>query len=347
MAYPHTPGGAATGVSLLNFFVNYREVRYPVVLSADATVGQLAEHLRTGPLAEHARNRLLRLIAGGRILTAEDATLASCNVTDGTVVHCIASEMPRSVRGGAPGASTAGLGGGNGPDSVSIRMAAGSAGGFDRLALLGLDETEISALRLLYGGQVRGQFPPTVLPALPGEPESARMTRAEDAWMRTQDPDASEFALNLRPLVMARARAGLQNPNGDDMFGPSGMDGAAAGGRDASTSSAPAALMCGMVLGLVVGPLALLATLMMRNNSAVGRSFKLGVFFGAVVNLIYAFSVTTEAAAAATAGGDTPGTVMPVPDMRVVVPTQGVGGGRALLRGAAAAAVDGLGRRGR
>ena len=238
------------GASPVTFNVSHHEIRYPVTLPSNTTVEQLKEYLRTGPLAEWSRNRLLRLIAGGRILTNDAATLAECHVDEGTVVHCITTDVLSHLERAAHRVrSESDTADGSTPGDQQRMIA-----GFGRLTVLGLDHEEISALRQLYLPDVRARFPPEMLPPLPGESEAERMLRAEDAWMRTQDPDMSEFALNLRPLVMMRARSGVHTGE-SGFFG----DRSAQAGRTVEIGPLiPGAILLGIGLGSLMGAISLL-----------------------------------------------------------------------------------------
>lgn len=100
--------------------------------------------------------------------------------------------------------------------------------GFDRLAALGLDADEIAVVRAQFLPDVTREMSPA-LPLLPGEAETDRLRRMEDAWMRAQGP-FSEFAMNLRPIVLARHGMGGAAA-ADDEAGMEGMGAAAAADR--------------------------------------------------------------------------------------------------------------------
>lgn len=74
--------------------------------------------------------------------------------------------------------------------------------GFDRLAALGLDADEIAVVRAQFLPDVTREMS-DIIPLQPGESERDRLRRMEDMWMRAQGP-MSEFAMNLRPIILMR-----------------------------------------------------------------------------------------------------------------------------------------------
>lgn len=204
------------------------------------------------------------------------------------------------------------------PDGTLLRPP-GSLRGFERLALLGLGADEISMMRGLYMREVEAAFPPAVLPPAPGEPEALRMLRAEDAWMATQHPLTSEFAVNLRPLVLAhqRARGGggfppwLQQRRaagagaggvGDDDEDMDDDDGRR-GGVGSSEQGTLGSLVAGAALGMLLG----LASLCWLCSSASTRRFKqgivLGIMISATLNLVTARMGATGSGGSAAGNG--------------------------------------------
>ena len=298
-AHPHTVGSPPSAglPATLELFFAVGETRVPVTVPYNAKVGEVKALLRRDTLAEQARGKMIRLIASGRILSDDTATLSSY-VTDGTVVHVLLTansgstgEMPPRVADVA------------GSTAPPIPVA-----GFERLALLGLDAEEISNLRALYQPEVNRDFPATRFPLLPGEDERARMQRCEDMWMRAQHPVLSEFALNLRPLLQQR---GVNVFGGTRLAGsrtPFSYDAEAGGAGDDDDAveevrvEDQSSFFCGAMVGLTLGFFALILLLWFSASSraASTRRLRLGILAGATLNLIFA-----ALNASSDAGGET------------------------------------------
>ena len=273
--------------------------------SASSTVLDLEQAVRASPgLSEACIGRTMRFIASGRLLSDAGATLSSYRVAPGATVHLVLAEGER--RGGAGGRAAAalaaaGIGGGGAsgggvpalaPPSPPLgaggeAFAAAPSRGFDRLSALGLDGEEISLMRLLYTRDVERDFPAAALPPLRGETEALRQLRAEEAWMAVQHPWSSEFAANLRPLVLAFQRrgggAGLGGQREGEEEGEEEGEGAAA--RAPPPEGNLCSFLGGVAMGALCGPLTLcwLCT-------ATSTRFKRGVIAGVMVNFILSAS---------------------------------------------------------
>jgi hypothetical protein len=222
----------------------------PGAAGGAATVGDLRRAIvASRELGALTRGRRLRLIAGGRLLADDAAPLEAAGVRDGACGHCaVGGELPPAgaSAGGAaaaPAGSTASAAFSSSSTAAAASSAAAAAAeeaeptaGFDRLRVIGLAADEVAVLRILFFPEVRPLL--SSLPGLPGESEAARILRAEELWMRSQ-PDDSEFALNLRPLLVARrslwpqAAAGAGAGAGaaaGGQFGVGGGGGAGGGG---------------------------------------------------------------------------------------------------------------------
>jgi hypothetical protein len=201
------------------------ERRFPLNLRRDATVGALraavvsAASAPPTPPTPPGASLAARLIFAGRILLDDGAKLGDVGLTDGAFVHV---SLTTSGRGAPPpisaasaaaaaaaagpfgGAAAFGVAADGGPAPVSPPVAA-ERRGFDRLAALGLADEEIAVLRTQFLPEVTRDF--AALPRTsPDEPEASRLLRMEEAWLLSQRDD-SDFALNLRPLLLARRAA--------------------------------------------------------------------------------------------------------------------------------------------
>lgn len=207
-------------------------------------------------------------------------------------------------------------------------------------------------MRTLYLREVQQSFPPSALPLEPGESEGHRMLRAEEAWMAQQSPLTSEFAANLRPLVVAYHRAhGGQQGRGGLFGGPRGdhdeddeEGGASGGGRrvnllmtSAGEGTAGSAMM-GFALGVLLG-----AAAMCWLCTATSRRFKQGITTGVMVNLALTLSGAFDrpgmgrGSASTTGGADggSSGGVTPIePAALVPIGPHATAGAGRLLRGA-------------
>jgi hypothetical protein len=175
------------------------------------TVQQLRQALASGsPLSRSPGVASCRLITSGRLLSDASARLSSLGLLDGSAVHVVlgssASAAPAAPGGAAPPglappASLAALLGGGGLPPPPPPPPEGAPGpkGFNRLALVGLDEEGISLIRSLFLPEVLRDVAP-LLPRGAGETEAARVLRMEDFWMGAQGDD-SDFAVNLAPML--------------------------------------------------------------------------------------------------------------------------------------------------
>lgn len=183
--------------------------------------------------------------------------------------------------------------------------------GFDRLAALGLDADEIGVVRAQFLPDVTREMSPA-LPLLPGEAETDRLRRMEEAWMRAQGP-FSEFAMNLRPIVLARHGMGGADGADDE----AGMGAAAAadrarffealraervaaarragrGGGDGDDDDdeeeprpgrAPVGTIWSLLGGAVVGSLFGFLSLLWVAQGSLSRNFRLGLVIGVMINI--------------------------------------------------------------
>lgn len=181
--------------------------RDPATAASLAAAGRQARVALAGSTSEEATSGVAGVVAGSRPAAGAASPVGSDG--EGDPELAVGGAAAIAVAGAAPRAA----------GDIAVGDAAGAAAapavvvvGFDRLAALGLDADEI--------GVVRAQFLPDVtremsaaVPLLPGEAETDRLRRMEDAWMRAQGP-FSEFAMNLRPIVLARH--GMGGPGAEE-----------------------------------------------------------------------------------------------------------------------------------
>lgn len=325
-----------------------QERTFPFVISATATVRDLKNELvASGELQQtstsetgSARTRVhvlpfnIRLIAAGRVLADDSAKLTDLGLVDGSFVHVALRDLHRAasaqnVAAGAAGRSSSGADVEQPIDGQAGPGRPHPFGGFDRLRLIGLSEEEVSVLRAQFLPEVQRLMPN--YPLLPYETEARRLQRCEEIWMRQQGDD-SDFAMNLRPLMMA-ARAnglaggssssgrlgafppaglypglGINRPGGPDYHeeallraGAEAEGDAHGNGAGASVEGTPSQFYLGMVLGWVLGPF----TLIIAFSPQATRKLKLGICTGVGVSIFTAIALSLmdpNAGASASAG---------------------------------------------
>jgi hypothetical protein len=303
--------------------INASEARFPLIVPSSTSVRELRENLRARPeLAQQARGKVMRLIAAGRLLSDDTATLASLGLGDGTHIHVALTETapPPDRAEGAGASASASATGASSSSSATGSATAPALGGFDRLRLIGLGDDDIAVLRSQFLPDVQAQTLPS-LSRLQGETEAARLQRAEEVWMRSQ-PEDSDFAANIRPMIMARRSLwgayfgggggagavpgrGVNRPGAPDfreeawlrseegqaalaggnenVRGPEDQRESAARWFGNSTSEGTASsFFLGLALGWMVGVLMLLFAV----GPQTSRKFKVGVVTGVMVNIV-------------------------------------------------------------
>ena len=306
------------------YSVIYQEQRVSIDLPPTSTVAALKEAIRHSALASVVAGKLMRLISMGRILNDDSKSLADFRVQPGAVIHLVLSELSRTASSAANNnvAATAYIAAATGsaaasapPVDPAVMPAPYLAPrGFDRLALLGLGPDEISMMRGLYMREVEAAYPPESFPLQPGEAEGSRLRRAEDLWMAQQNPLTSEFAANLRPLVLAHqrqmrragggafpwlgtgTRGGRSNSEADDEEDEEGGNGGSRYGRGGMmmTSSSSEGTVSSMIGGFCLGFLLGAASLCWLCTQTSAR-FKQGVIFGVSFNMALRLSGVMDA----------------------------------------------------
>jgi len=271
----------------------------PVILPSSSTVADIRRALLTN--LPQIRGRRIRLIAAGRLLNDDRASFSSLNLVDGIHIHIAISEATPQGAGPSTSNSSTNNNGASSSTPSAPPPDAVPTSGFDRLRLIGLAGEEVEVLRQMFFPEVRPLL--NSLPPLPNETEAARILRAEEIWMRSQ-PENSEFALNLRPiLLMRRGSAGQFGNNGITGVGPGLGLGSAGPGRanylgnsnsdevalhvndddrrDDLQPNNPAgnysSFICGFAMGWTLGIFMLIMTFCSPSYS---RQFRLGVFSG-------------------------------------------------------------------
>lgn len=331
------------------------ENRHSVRVPSSTTIADLRRLLSEGCLREVSVGKTLRLIAAGRVLSDDRSTLRDSRVSNNAVIHVAMTERPgfsaaaassgnllrtaagsasTSVRSSAVGVaapsaastSTSNTAGSVAVDDVAVDVAepgsqASNRRGFDRLRSVGLNDEDISLLRLTYQASVIAEMGP-VTPLEPGETEASRLLRMEEAWMQRQDP-FSEFAINVRPLILSRLGfpqgAAGSNGAGDDSEGDDGpypypphahrgdpalgfafgtrSPSSSRGSDDTPSSSSSSggsdddggnfsSFLCGVALGSAVGFIMLL----WLTSGAFSRKFRVGIVVGVCINLAITLS---------------------------------------------------------
>lgn len=199
---------------------------------ARTTVGTLIRLLKTSELKQISENKRVRLIALGKLLSDENATLQSLGITNGTFIHVSLTDLPTATTTSSSSSSASSSLNNNAATNntnsssssadsyrISINLTTNTPNnltenennnylmGFDRLRLIGLETEAISILRSQFLNEVTSHTLPSVT-RLPDETEAHRLLRAEEIWMRSQ-PENSEFAANIRPVLLSRR--GLSN----------------------------------------------------------------------------------------------------------------------------------------
>jgi hypothetical protein len=266
----------------------------PVILPSTSTVADIRRVLLSN--APQIRGRRIRLIAAGRLLNDDRATFSSLNFVDGIHIHVAISEA--TPLGAGPSNSNGNNSGASSSTPTAPPPEAVPTSGFDRLRLIGLAGEEVEVLRQMFFPEVRPLL--NSLPLLPNETEAARILRAEEIWMRSQ-PENSEFALNLRPILLTRrgsagqfgnngiigAGPGFgQNPGRASYLGNSNSDEVALhvnddDRRDDLQPNNPggnySSFICGFAMGWTLGIFMLIMTFC---STSYSRQFRLGVFSG-------------------------------------------------------------------
>ena len=279
----------------------------PVILPSTSTVADIRRALLTN--LPQIRGRRIRLIAAGRLLNDDRATFSSLNLIDGIHIHVAISEAtPQGAGPSSTNNNNITNSGGSSLSSSSSSSPMPSApepvptSGFDRLRLIGLAGEEVEVLRQMFFPEVRPLL--NTLPLLPNETEAARILRAEEIWMRSQ-PENSEFALNLRPILLMRrgtngqfgngGLGGINQPWNGMVTSPAGVtylgnntnnDAVALhinddDRRDDLQPNNPAgnysSFICGFALGWTLGIFMLIMTFC---STSYSRQFRLGVLSG-------------------------------------------------------------------
>jgi hypothetical protein len=278
------------------------ENRYAVDIQKQWTVGTFKHKMQTTVLAELSQGKILRVIFAGRLLNDDSETLDHAHVADGAVIHialtdhrqAAQAQAPRAAQlfsnpfalaaGQAPAATTARSGDDNNTDASAEPSAPSHRLGFDRLQGLGLTAEDISVIRSTYLPDVQREMAGVELEE--GESEAHRLLRMEDEWMRRQDA-FSEFAMNLRPVLMSRLNIGI-GPNGDVsrmLNRQQGEEEDDEEPRSQSTSQAQGGsgqLLFGIILGSLFGFVMLIWTIF----PTVNRQFKMGILIGVSTNIL-------------------------------------------------------------
>ena len=210
----------------LKIMAQERTFSFTVPSGGRTTLGTLIQLLKLSELKQISENKRIRLIALGKLLSDESATLQSLGITNGTFIHVPLTELPASSSTSSTSSSAISNSqrasssllasssiGNNNPNQTSdiYRIPINSTDsntnnnylmGFDRLQLIGLDTDDIAVLRSQFLSNVTRETLPQVQ-RLPDETEAHRLLRAEELWMRSQ-PEHSEFAANIRPVLLSR-----------------------------------------------------------------------------------------------------------------------------------------------
>ncbi len=282
----------------------------PVSLPMGSTVFTLKLRLANHELREEARTRDLsraRAVGGGRVLR-DNEVVDEFVPEDGAIHIALPAEVvsPAAAAAMAPGGDVE-LGAQTNPPYLSADGT--ERRGFDRLMALGLDSDDVAVLRQQFEPEVIREF--GSLPRLPGETETARLFRMEEAWLRSQGDD-SPLALNLRPLLLQRTGGGGgawghqgRGARDDEDLSDLMYDGTHGGGRSGSESGTAASLMWGVAAGWMFGFIALLFAL----SPNASRRFKVGVMVGLVMNIALSIAMATSQPAGKNAGtGSSSGT---------------------------------------
>lgn len=245
---------------------------HEVHVPSSGTVSSLRAAITSSVEGASSPHRSLRLIFAGRVLREDDTPLIDLNMTHGcsvhvvmgppTVAHAAAAAVEEEAQDGQP------------------RL------GFDRLRMVGLDDADVSVLRSTYLSAVVESMGPS-MPLQPGESEEARIRRMEDAWIRSQPVD-SEFALNLRPLLMQRFRemhGGQAPPHAVLQEELDAVRRARSSGDDGEDQGNVSSLICGVIVGLVGGILMLIFLLHPR----MSRRFKSGIVAGVMLSIMVSY----------------------------------------------------------
>ena len=312
-APPASPTVAELGVNVV-----FQDRSVPLFLRASATVADLRRAVHaSAELGALTRGKRVRLIAAGRLLGDDVATLASLGLADGAHVHLAVSDLG----GGSGGTPTQSQQQQSQTQALQQDLEPVPTAGFDRLRLVGLAGDEVTVLRSMFFPEVRPLL--SSLPGLPNETEAARILRAEEIWMRSQTDD-SEFALNLRPLLVARPSLWAQAPGLRGGFsglygGPGGLSrnedlalhvndaaagGGAAGDGAAADEGATASdgTMASFFMGFLAGWTLGIFMLIFACSPSSSRRFKLGVLSGiACSSVVQLIRLSNRDAAAETA----------------------------------------------
>jgi DUF2407 C-terminal domain/Ubiquitin family len=276
--------------------------RRPLNVDESATASQLDALTRQTfpetPLGE------LKFIYQGRLISGR-LRLVDLHVAEGAFIHVVSANPTAYAFNPVVDLEASG---------INVRNESSSTG-FDRLHVLGLSEEDINVLRQTYLSNVVEAFPPSVLPLLPGEEEANRLKRAEDEWMKTQS-DASEFMLNLRPIIMRRNRFYLHPVTGRMMVRPrrrrntneeAGEEGE--GGEDEEDEEAPPWMarsssmlsanpsegtLSNFLVGLMLGSFFGVIMLLFALNARSPRRFRLGLLLGIGLSLFLRYSILSS-----------------------------------------------------
>lgn len=245
-----------------------------VRMRKDATIDTLRAYLSSTTLKKYMKEgERLRIITSGRMLGEGPKTLLECGLADGAFLHVAISQPPsaRSRRGSMCSS--------NGENAdVEDHLANQDPStwrGFDSLRRVGFTSHDIAALRSTFRDAVREYTEQHADDddAPEGETEGERELRMETAWMREQGAN-SEFALNVVQVQVSSQNAGS---TGGDVDSESSL---ADGGEGAISD-----LVCGTLLGLVMGPLMLLFIW----ERSLTRKLKLGILLGVLLQFFLSY----------------------------------------------------------
>lgn len=330
---------AAASPSGLSLTILCHERRHTIVVPPSTTIGILKRMLKEDTLADLASGKSMRVIFSGRMLSNESESVSTAGLRDGSIIHISLTDGPRGAHANVRSHVAIPIGPGVNTTSSRATAVEGVVDGaidtngavqsprmgFERLQAVGLNADDLAVLRATYLPDVQREMADLALQ--PNESEAHRLLRMEDEWMRRQGP-FSEFAINLRPLLMAR----LAPQGGSAPYQPGSLlQQLSADGREeeeddlqyTATRTPQQGTTASFIFGVMLGSIFGFFMLLWLTLPSLNRKFKAGILVGVSINIgleLWRLSAVVQAKGAAAGGTPTPNIEPMIPDIFAPMP---------------------------